>query len=30
MSFAALAEIYDRINGEAYTPYADMLEEAFK
>ena len=30
MSFAALAEIYDRINGEAYRPYADMLEEAFK
>lgn len=30
MSFATLAEIYDRINGEAYKPYADMLEEAFR
>ena len=30
MNFAALAEIYDRINGEAYRPYADMLESAFK
>ena len=29
MSFATLAEIYDRINGEAYKPYADMLEELF-
>ena len=30
MSFSSLAEIYDRINGEAYTPYADMLEDLFK
>ncbi len=30
MSFATLADIYDRINGEAYKPYADMLEDAFK
>ncbi len=30
MSFSSLAEIYDRINGEAYLPYADMLEEFFK
>lgn len=30
MSFTALAVIYDRINGEAYKPYADMLEGFFK
>ncbi|MBQ4316865.1 MAG: class I SAM-dependent methyltransferase [Clostridia bacterium] len=30
MSFSTLAEIYDRINGNAYIPYADMLEDMFK
>lgn len=30
MSFTVLSEIYDRINGEAYKPYADMLEDFFK
>lgn len=30
MSFTTLACIYDRINGEAYKPYADMLEEYFR
>ncbi len=30
MSFFTLAEIYDRINGEAYVPYADMLSDYFK
>lgn len=29
MSYEALACIYDRINGNAYLPYADMLEQAF-
>lgn len=29
MSYEALACIYDRINGNAYIPYADMLERAF-
>ena len=30
MSFSTLAEIYDRINGNAYQPYADMLEKCFE
>ena len=29
MSFSHLACIYDRINGEAYLPYAEMLDKAF-
>ncbi len=30
MSFYLLAGIYDQINGSAYLPYADYLEESFK
>lgn len=30
MSFSAIAELYDNINGNAYAPYADFLEKAFK
>ena len=30
MSFYSLAEIYDRINGSAYEPYAEMLVDEFK
>ncbi len=30
MSFSTLADFYDRINGSAYEPYADFLEDAFK
>lgn len=29
MSYTALASVYDRINGEAYTPYAELLCEYF-
>lgn len=29
MSFTTLADIYDRINGNAYIPYAEMLISAF-
>lgn len=29
MSFTTLADIYDRINGNAYQPYAEMLVSAF-
>ena len=30
MSFCLLAGIYDKINGSAYKPYADFLEESFR
>ena len=30
MSIYSIAELYDRINGNAYLPYADFLEESFK
>lgn len=30
MSYEALACIYDRINGNAYKPYAEMLDNIFK
>ena len=30
MSFSTVAEIYDRINGNAYEPYAEMLDTIFK
>ncbi len=30
MSYEALACIYDRINGNAYKPYAEMLDKLFK
>ncbi len=29
MSFSTVADIYDRINGNAYEPYAEMLVSAF-
>ncbi len=29
MSFFSLAEFYDRVNGEAYAPYAEYLESVF-
>ena len=29
MSFSTIAEFYDRINGSAYKPYADFVENAF-
>ncbi len=30
MSIYSIAELYDHINGNAYVPYADFLEESFK
>ncbi len=30
MSIYSIAELYDHINGNAYIPYADFLEESFK
>lgn len=30
MSIYSIAELYDHINGNAYIPYADFLESAFK
>lgn len=30
MSFSAIADFYDTVNGGAYLPYADFLERAFK
>ena len=30
MSIYSIAELYDHINGNAYVPYADFLEECFK
>ena len=30
MSFYSVAELYDSINGSAYEPYADFLEQSFK
>ncbi len=30
MSFTAIAQLYDHINGSAYEPYAQYLESAFK
>ncbi len=30
MSFTAIAQLYDHINGSAYLPYAEYLESAFK
>lgn len=30
MSVSSFAELYDRINGNAYMPYADFLESAFE
>ena len=30
MSFSAVAEFYDSINGSAYAPYADFLIKAFE
>ena len=29
MSFSTIAEFYDHINGSAYKPYADFLQESF-
>lgn len=30
MSFSTIADFYDRINGTAYAPYAEFVENAFK
>lgn len=30
MSFSTIAEFYDRINGSAYAPYAEFVEDSFK